>query len=88
MNYVDLLRCADGSLYAGITDPNPRSTALHTAFGYRTVARYSACGYKLGRWWDVIWMEKFLSEDRAEPQPVIPVSALDLTDLLCERSGL
>lgn len=69
------------NLYAGITDPNPESVALHMAFGYRTVARFSACGYKLGSWRDVIWMEKFLNEGREAPEPLIPVSALDLSDL-------
>lgn len=72
------------NLYAGITDPNPASQALHHAFGYRTVARYSACGYKLDRWHDVIWMEKFLVKDDTAPQPVIPVDMLDLCDVIKE----
>lgn len=72
------------NLYAGITDPNPASQALHHAFGYRTVARYSACGYKLDRWHDVIWMEKFLVKNDTAPQPVIPVDMLDLCDVIKE----
>ena len=70
------------NLYAGITDPNPESEALHRAFGYRTVARYSACGYKLGKWRDVKKKKKIINQDRGIPTPLVPVSQIDLTDLI------
>ncbi len=46
--------------YAGITQPNAASNALHERSGFREVGRYGEVGRKLGRYWDVIWMEKKL----------------------------
>jgi phosphinothricin acetyltransferase len=46
--------------YAGITQPNDASNALHARFGFRDVGRYGEVGRKLGRYWDVLWMEKKL----------------------------
>ena len=46
--------------YAGITQPNEASVALHERFGYRRVALYSEQGRKFGRYWDVAWFEKRL----------------------------
>ncbi|MGA5518737.1 GNAT family N-acetyltransferase [Streptomyces pseudogriseolus] len=46
--------------YAGITQPNAASTALHERFGFRYVGTYREVGHKFGRWWDVAWHEKEL----------------------------
>jgi phosphinothricin acetyltransferase len=43
---------------AGITLPNEASIALHRKFGFREVAHFTENGRKLGRFWDVVWMEK------------------------------
>ena len=43
---------------AGITLPNPESLALHARFGFRQVAHFTENGRKLGRYWDVVWLEK------------------------------
>ncbi len=67
---------------ACITYPNPDSIAFHEKFGYRTVAHFTRCGYKLGKWQDMIWMEKMLDEHPVKPLPVIPVRELDLRDFL------
>jgi phosphinothricin acetyltransferase len=45
---------------AGITLPNPRSIALHERFGFEPVGTYHEVGRKLGRYWDVVWMQKRL----------------------------
>jgi phosphinothricin acetyltransferase len=45
---------------AGIALPNPASIALHERFGFRTVGVFAEVGRKLGRYWDVVWMEKLL----------------------------
>ena len=34
------------------------SMRFHEAMGYRLVGRFSRCGYKFERWYDMIWMEK------------------------------
>jgi phosphinothricin acetyltransferase len=43
---------------AGITQPNAASVALHEAFGFRLVARFTEQGRKFGRYWDVHWYER------------------------------
>lgn len=48
-------------VYAVITSENTGSLAFHAACGYRTVTTFRNCGYKMGRWLDVTWMEKELS---------------------------
>ena len=30
---------------------------FHEKYGYRTVGHFTKCGYKLGQWWDMVWME-------------------------------
>ncbi len=38
------------------------SVDFHSHMGYRMVGRFTQCGYKFGRWYDMVWMEKFLGE--------------------------
>lgn len=47
--------------YAGITQPNLASVALHNKFGFISVGTFSQVGYKFDRYWDVIWYEKQLT---------------------------
>ena len=46
--------------YAGISQPNPASMALHHKMGFRQVALYNEVGYKFDRFIDVVYMEKAL----------------------------
>ena len=62
---------------ACITYPNPASVAFHEKLGYTTVAHFHRCGFKLGEWRDVIWMEKMLGEHQNPPLDFIPFSKLD-----------
>ena len=43
---------------AGLAQPNPASTALHLAFGFRPVGTFSGVGVKFGRPWDVTWYQR------------------------------
>jgi phosphinothricin acetyltransferase len=43
---------------AGIAQPNEPSVALHRAFGFHLVARFTEQGRKFGRYWDVHWYER------------------------------
>lgn len=61
---------------ACITYPNPESIAFHQAFGYHMAAHFIKCGYKLGKWYDMVWMEKHLGEHSDTPKPVIPIKEL------------
>ncbi len=45
---------------AGITLPNDASIALHRKFGFKEVGVFSENGRKLGRYWDVLWMERLM----------------------------
>ncbi len=47
-------------LYAGITEPNPASVALHLAFGFRLVGVQREVGRKFDRYWDVALYERAL----------------------------
>jgi phosphinothricin acetyltransferase len=62
--------------YAGITLPNDASFGLHRAMGFEPVGVYHGAGYKLGRWHDVIWLEKALQPRRADPAEPIPTAQL------------
>jgi phosphinothricin acetyltransferase len=43
---------------AGITEGNPRSIEFHRRFGFRDVGTFTEQGRKLGRYWDVHWLER------------------------------
>lgn len=58
---------------ACIAYPHPESIAFHQALGYHMAAHFTKCGYKLGKWYDMVWMEKHLGEHPEIPNPVIPI---------------
>ena len=39
--------------FAGVTEPNEASVALHKAFGFEHIGTYREIGRKFGRFWDV-----------------------------------
>jgi len=54
---------------------NMNSAQFHAHLGYRHVGEFRKCGYKFGRWYNMIWMEKLLlAHDTA--LPIIPFSEL------------
>ena len=48
-------------VYAIITTANDASVAFHKAVGYRHTALMPDCGYKFGKWYGTVWMEKDLN---------------------------
>lgn len=46
------------------------SMHFHEHMGFRLVGKFTKCGYKLGKWYDMIWMEKLIGEHLAEPEKV------------------
>lgn len=60
--------------YACITFPNEPSIAFHQRLGFETIGHFTRCGYKSGRWWDMIWMEKFLRGHETPPKPRRPIA--------------
>lgn len=47
-----------------------RSMEFHEHMGYRLVGKFTNSGYKFGRWYDMIWMEKILKPHPETPEPV------------------
>ena len=82
--YQALERCLTAqhiqNLNACIADPAQEmdpyltgaSAAFHARRGYQLVGRFHKCGYKFGRWYDMVWMEKLLGAHPEGPHPVIP----------------
>lgn len=65
------------NLYACIGYPevedeylNQNSAQFHAHLGFTTVGTFRRCGYKFGRWYHMIWMEKLIGEHRACQPPV------------------
>jgi len=59
------------NLYACIADPEvedeyltKNSEFFHQHMGYTKVGEFHKCGYKFGRWYNMIWMEKKIGEHR------------------------
>ncbi|KAJ1550383.1 hypothetical protein HK405_000731 [Cladochytrium tenue] len=56
-------------LLAGMTASNEGSIALHVGrLGYREVGRFERVGRKFGRWLDVVYAQKDLSDATATPE--------------------
>ena len=53
------------------------SVEFHAHMGYRMVGRFHNCGYKFGRWYHMVWMEKLLAEHPEVPKAVVPFSQID-----------
>ena len=54
---------------------NQNSMLFHARMGYTFVGRFNKCGYKFGRWYCLMWMEKIIGE-HTMPKPFIPFSKL------------
>jgi len=73
MLYAELLNRLAGRgfrrAFAGITQPNEASNALHEAFGFRLAGLYRRVGWKLGAWHDVAWWQRDLvgPDDEVDP---------------------
>lgn len=59
------------NLYACIAYPDvedeyldKNSALFHEHMGYTKVGEFHKCGYKFGRWYSMIWMEKIIGEHR------------------------
>lgn len=65
------------NLNACIAYPDPEdeyltknSARFHEHMGYRHVGRFHKCGYKFGRWYDIVWMEKCISTHPRRPSEI------------------
>ena len=55
------------------------SVEYHAHIGYRLVGEFYKCGYKFGRWYNMVWMEKMIGEhqDRMD----MPIWFPELSDV-------
>lgn len=53
------------------------SAQFHEHLGYHMVGMFHQCGYKFGRWYHMVWMEKIIGEHHAEQPPIIKFSQLN-----------
>lgn len=44
---------------------------FHTHLGYKLVGEFHKCGYKFGRWYNMVWMEKIIGVHSQMPSPLI-----------------
>ncbi|BDF04946.1 GNAT family N-acetyltransferase [[Clostridium] hylemonae] len=65
------------NLNACIAWPNPDSISFHERMGYKTAGHFTKCGYKQGRWYDMVWMEKMLGGHPLKPEPVVRADEID-----------
>ena len=55
------------TVLAGIALPNEPSVGLHAALGFELVGTYRRVGWKHGRWHDVAWYQRDLTDDWLAP---------------------
>lgn len=65
------------NLYACIGTPvqedeylTRNSADFHAHMGFSQVGEFHRCGCKFGRWYNMVWMEKWIGEHNPEPAPV------------------
>ena len=46
------------------------SADFHGHLGFKTVGKFHKCGYKFGRWYDMIWMEKIIGKHNDNQSPI------------------
>ena len=76
MNIISVNACI---AYPGTNnDPylNTNSPDFHAHLGYQLVGHFHACAYKFDRWYDMIWMEKWIAPHPPKPEAMIPFPEL------------
>lgn len=62
------------------------SVEFHRRMGYRMVGEFFQCGYKFGKWYNMVWMEKHIGDHVPDPAPVKAFP--DVRPILNERCGI
>lgn len=52
------------------------SADFHAHLGFAKAGEFHKCGYKFGRWYNMIWMEKVIGEHEAKQSSIIPYPEL------------
>lgn len=69
-NVINLNACIG---YPDVEDEylTKNSASFHEHLGYRMVGEFHKCGYKFGRWYHMVWMEKFITEHPKNPASIL-----------------
>jgi len=70
MHILNLNACIG---YPKINDEHltTNSADFHAHLGYQMVGRFHDSGYKFGKWYDMVWMEKMIGDHPDNPAPVL-----------------
>ncbi|MBR1918270.1 MAG: GNAT family N-acetyltransferase [Spirochaetales bacterium] len=67
------------NLYACIAVPDEddeylthNSVLFHKHLGFSEAGFFGKCGYKFGRWYNMVWMEKIIGEHGSNQLPILP----------------
>ena len=52
-----------------LTNASPR---FHERMGFKTIGKFTNCGYKFGKWYSMIWMEKIINDYLSPMPPLKP----------------
>lgn len=76
MGILNLYACIG---YPDIEDEylNKNSAEFHAHMGFSMAGEFKMCGYKFGRWYDMIWMEKIIGEHLSGQPSVQPYEYFD-----------
>ncbi len=64
------------NIYSCISYPNDASIHFHEKWGFEQIAHFHRCGFKLGKWRDMVWLEKFIALHLDDVKPFIPFQEL------------
>lgn len=74
------------NLYACIADTDEEdpyltkdSILFHQRLGYRQVGKFTQCGYKFNRWYNIIWVEKQIQIHTVPPENIKPFEEIRKT---------
>ena len=62
------------------------SVEFHAHMGYRYVGRFRQCGYKFGRWYDMVWMEKHIGKHCGNQSA--PKAFAEISETLKQEYGI
>lgn len=81
MGILNLYACIG---YPEVSDEylTTNSAEFHAHLGFIKVGEFHKCGYKFGRWYNMIWMEKIIEEHQKLQIPVICYPELKKSSLL------
>ncbi len=48
------------------------SEKFHKKMGFEMVGKHSMCGYKFGKWYSIVWMDKTIGQKVALPESFVP----------------